>query len=59
MLRWLIAVLFLANMLAFVAVRGVFGRCRRPARANRACWSGRCIRRCCGQRRSRRRPISR
>ncbi|HDR9202780.1 TPA: hypothetical protein QDB48_004137 [Burkholderia vietnamiensis] len=25
MLRWLIAVLFLANMLAFVAVRGVFG----------------------------------
>ncbi|RKU00994.1 hypothetical protein C7H84_23800 [Burkholderia sp. Nafp2/4-1b] len=25
MLRWLIAVLFLANLLAFVAVRGVFG----------------------------------
>ncbi|MFM0006703.1 hypothetical protein PQR57_37675 [Paraburkholderia dipogonis] len=25
MLRWLIAILFLANMLAFVAVRGVFG----------------------------------
>lgn len=25
MLRWLIAVLFLANMLAFVVARGVFG----------------------------------
>ncbi|WP_144111148.1 hypothetical protein [Paraburkholderia sp. BCC1886] len=25
MLRWLIAILFLANLLAFVAVRGVFG----------------------------------
>jgi hypothetical protein len=25
MLRWLIAILFLANMLAFVTVRGVFG----------------------------------
>ncbi|CAB3706215.1 hypothetical protein LMG24238_03907 [Paraburkholderia sediminicola] len=25
MLRWLIAILFLANMLAFVAMRGVFG----------------------------------
>ena len=25
MLRWPIAILFLANMLAFVAVRGVFG----------------------------------
>lgn len=25
MLRWLIAILFLANMLAFVAVRGVLG----------------------------------
>ncbi|CAG4888004.1 hypothetical protein [Paraburkholderia gardini] len=25
MLRWLIAILFLANMLAFAAVRGVFG----------------------------------
>lgn len=25
MLRWLIAALFLANMLAFVATRGVFG----------------------------------
>ncbi|VWD65428.1 hypothetical protein [Burkholderia contaminans] len=25
MLRWLIAVLFLANMLAFVVTRGVFG----------------------------------
>ncbi len=25
MLRWLIAILFLANMLAFVALRGVFG----------------------------------
>jgi len=25
MLRWLIAILFLADMLAFVAVRGVFG----------------------------------
>jgi hypothetical protein len=25
MLRWLIAVLFLANLLAFVMVRGVFG----------------------------------
>ena len=42
MLRWLIAVLFLANMLAFVVARGVFGRCRRPARANPACWRDRC-----------------
>ncbi|MGQ7842732.1 hypothetical protein ACUTFY_32735, partial [Burkholderia pseudomallei] len=25
MLRWLISILFLANMLAFVVVRGVFG----------------------------------
>jgi hypothetical protein len=25
MLRWLIAILFLANMLAFVALRGMFG----------------------------------
>ncbi|HEY1996005.1 hypothetical protein [Paraburkholderia sp.] len=25
MLRWLIAILFLANMLAFVTLRGVFG----------------------------------
>ncbi|WP_179401066.1 hypothetical protein [Burkholderia guangdongensis] len=25
MLRWLIAVLFLANMIAFMAVRGTFG----------------------------------
>ncbi|SDF79062.1 hypothetical protein [Paraburkholderia phenazinium] len=25
MLRWLIAILFLANMLAFVTVRGMFG----------------------------------
>ena len=25
MLRWLIAILFLANLLAFVAMRGVFG----------------------------------
>jgi hypothetical protein len=25
MLRWMIAILFLANMLAFVAMRGVFG----------------------------------
>jgi hypothetical protein len=25
MLRWLLALLFLANMLAFVAMRGVFG----------------------------------
>jgi hypothetical protein len=25
MLRWLIAILFLANLLVFVAVRGVFG----------------------------------
>ncbi|WP_144144076.1 hypothetical protein [Paraburkholderia sp. BCC1884] len=25
MLRWLIAILFFANLLAFVAVRGVFG----------------------------------
>jgi hypothetical protein len=25
MLRWLIAILFLANMLAFVAMRGLFG----------------------------------
>ncbi|HGL4262303.1 hypothetical protein [Burkholderia dolosa] len=25
MLRWLIAILFLANLLAFVAARGVFG----------------------------------
>jgi hypothetical protein len=25
MLRWLIAILFLANMLAFVAMRGIFG----------------------------------
>jgi hypothetical protein len=25
MLRWLIAILFLANMLAFVVMRGVFG----------------------------------
>lgn len=25
MLRWLIAVLFLANMLAFALIRGVFG----------------------------------
>lgn len=40
MLRWLIVVLFLANMLAFVAMRGVFGPTptagiREPSHLNR------------------------
>jgi hypothetical protein len=40
MLRWLIALLFLANLLAFVAMQGVFGPlpttvAREPSRLNR------------------------
>ena len=42
MLRWLIAVLFLANMLAFVVARGVFGPLPAAGRANPACWRDRC-----------------
>jgi hypothetical protein len=35
MLRWLIAILFLANLLAFATVRGAFGPTPLRARASR------------------------